>query len=66
MQTGAAGEIGVGFILQNFPDGFHVINDLTTPFGNLDHVVIGPTGVFVIDAKLARGCLKATAKESCC
>jgi len=30
MQRGAAGEIGVGAILQKFPDNFYVINDLTT------------------------------------
>jgi hypothetical protein len=62
MQRGAAGEIGVGSILQKFPDNFYVINDLTTPFGNLDHVVVGPTGVFVIDTKNWRGVVSADGK----
>jgi hypothetical protein len=62
MQRGAAGEIGVGAILQTFPDNFYVINDLTTPFGNLDHVVVGPTGVFVIDTKNWRGVVSADGK----
>jgi hypothetical protein len=55
MRKGAAGEVLVGARLADFPDEFYVINDLTTPFGNLDHVVVGPTGVFVIDAKNWRG-----------
>lgn len=59
MQRGAIGEIGVGAILQKFPEGFYVINDLTTPFGNLDHVVVGPTGVFVLDTKNWRGVVSA-------
>jgi len=42
MRRSAAGEIHVGNILADFPDDFCVINDLTTPFGNLDHVVVGP------------------------
>jgi hypothetical protein len=41
MQRGATGEIAVGLALANFSDEFCVINDLTTPFGNLDHVVVG-------------------------
>jgi hypothetical protein len=52
---GAAGETSVAITLSEFPDEFWVINDLTTPYGNLDHVVIGPTGVFVLDTKNWRG-----------
>jgi hypothetical protein len=55
MRRGASGEIQVGCILSGFPDDFYVLNDLTTPFGNLDHVVIGPNGVFVLDTKNCRG-----------
>jgi hypothetical protein len=55
MKRGAEGESVVGRILDKFPDGYFVINDLTTPYGNLDHVVVGPTGVFMIDAKNWRG-----------
>ena len=62
MQRGAAGEIGVGLILQKLPDNFYVINDLTTPFGNLDHVVVGPTGVFILDSKSWRGVVAADGK----
>jgi len=59
MRKGAAGEISVGNRLANFPDAFRVLNDLTTPFGNLDHVVVGPTGVFVLDTKNWRGVVSA-------
>jgi hypothetical protein len=62
MMRGAAGEIAVGFILDGFPDDYCVINDLTTPLGNLDHVVVGPTGVFVIDTKNWRGVVSADGK----
>jgi hypothetical protein len=62
MRRGASGEIHVGNILADFPDDFCVINDLTTPFGNLDHVVVGPTGVFVLDSKNWRGAVSADGK----
>lgn len=52
---GATGENLVAEKLANFPDDFCVINDLSTPYGNLDHVVVGPTGVYVLDAKNWRG-----------
>ena len=54
-RRGASGEILVGGILSDFPDNYYVINDLKTEYGNLDHVVIGPTGVFVLETKNWRG-----------
>lgn len=62
MRRGASGESSVALLLANFPDEFCVINDLTTPFGNLDHVVVGPTGVFVLDTKNWRGVVSADGK----
>ena len=62
MTRGATGEIIVGSKLADFPNDFCVINDLTTPFGNLDHVVVGPTGVFVLDSKNWRGIVSADGK----
>ena len=59
---GADGENSVATILEGFPDEFRVINDLTTPCGNLDHVVVGPTGVFCLDAKNWRGVVCADGK----
>lgn len=62
MRKGATGEVAVGLRLNDFPDDFHVIHDLSTPFGNLDHVVVGPTGVFILDAKNWRGVVSADGK----
>jgi hypothetical protein len=59
---GAAGEKSVAHTLSKFPDGFRVVNDVPTPFGNLDHVVIGPTGVFAIETKNWRGIIGADGK----
>ena len=52
---GATGEFMVARKIDDLPDEFCVIHDLATPFGNLDHVVIGPTGVFVLETKNWRG-----------
>jgi MFS family permease len=52
---GADGENSVAAILERFPDDFRVINDLTAPYGNLDHVVGGPAGVFCLDTEDWRG-----------
>ncbi len=58
-RKGASGEELVGYALDKFPDEFYVIHDLTTPYGNVDHVVIGPTGAYIIDAKNWRGVVAA-------
>lgn len=61
-KRGVTGEAIVAATLEDLSDEFCVINDLTTDFGNLDHVVVGPTGVFVIDAKNWRGIVAADGK----
>ena len=58
-RKGAAGEIIIGNLLDTFPHDYYVINDLTTPFGNIDHVVIGPSGSYVIDTKHWKGTVSA-------
>jgi hypothetical protein len=62
MVRGAAGEIQVGNGLAKLPDDYCVINDVATPHGNLDHVVVGPTGVFVLDTKAWRGIVTSDGK----
>jgi hypothetical protein len=59
MRKGAVGEAAVALILNDFPDEFWIIHDLTTPFGNLDHVVVGPTGVYLVDTKNWKGIVSA-------
>lgn len=62
MRKGAAGEKSVAHTLSKLPEEFRVLNDVKTPTGNLDHVVIGPTGVFVIETKNCRGMIGADGK----
>lgn len=52
-RTGAEGERKTGAILDRLLDGYIVIHDLRMPGGrgNIDHVVIGPTGVFNVETK---------------
>ena len=58
-RKGAVGEAVIGYILEGFPDDYRVINDLSTPFGNIDHVVIGPNGAYIIDTKNWKGVVSA-------
>lgn len=55
-KRGLEGEVIVGRTLaEDLPDSFRIIHDLNTQFGNMDHVVIGPTGVFAVETKNWRG-----------
>lgn len=58
-RKGATGEALIGYVLEGFPDEYRVIHDLTTPFGNIDHVVVGPSGAYVIDTKNWKGVVSA-------
>jgi hypothetical protein len=49
---GARGEEAVGRVLKKLEvHGYRTLHDLETAHGNLDHVVVGPTGVFAIETK---------------
>jgi hypothetical protein len=61
-RKGAAGEAAVAETLAGLPNDFVVVNDVSQRFGNIDHVVIGPTGIYVIDTKNWRGTVKADAQ----
>ena len=58
-RKGTLGERRVADILSNLPNDYWVINDVATESGNLDHVVVGPTGVFAIETKNWRGTIVA-------
>lgn len=59
-RKGAVGEALTGYILEGLPNTYYVVNDLKAEFGgNLDHVVVGPSGVYVIDTKNPRGIITA-------
>jgi hypothetical protein len=50
---GKRGELAVRRALEGLPDDYVALNDLLLPksWGNIDHVVIGPNGLFVIETK---------------
>lgn len=56
-ETGASGERDIIPALKHLPDTYTVVCDLAfaDSYGNIDHLVIGPTGVFAIDVKNWRG-----------
>ncbi|HZD17497.1 MAG TPA: nuclease-related domain-containing protein [Actinomycetota bacterium] len=55
-RKGAIGEETVGRALAELEaEGFRVIHGLDTGRGDIDHVVVGPTGVFAIETKAWRG-----------
>jgi len=50
---GITGEKTVAHYLNQLPEDYFIFNDVKFPgsYGNLDHVVIGPNGIFVIETK---------------
>jgi len=49
---GASGEEHVGGLLDQLGDrGWHVIHDASLGHGNVDHILIGPPGIFTIETK---------------
>ena len=49
---GATGEEQVGSLLDGLSDrGWHAIHDVSLGHGNVDHVLIGPGGVFTVETK---------------
>ena len=52
---GARGEEKIAGILATLPDAYHVFNDFTVGRNHIDHVVIGPGGVFAVETKCWRG-----------
>ena len=52
-QAGKVGELAVTEVLKALPNQYIVLNDLMLPEGrgNVDHLVIGPNGIFVIETK---------------
>jgi hypothetical protein len=63
-EDGAEGERSIIPYLRALPDTYTVISDLdfADSYGNIDHLVIGPTGVFAIDVKNWRGTVAADGK----
>jgi len=60
-ETGATGEREIIPFLKNLPDTYTVICnlDFADSYGDIDHLVIGPTGIFSIDVKNWKGTVAA-------
>lgn len=52
---GARGEERVAGILQSLPAAYHVFNDFIVGRNHVDHVVVGPAGVFAVETKFWKG-----------
>lgn len=53
--TGAKAEQAVAKALEELPDDYFVFHDLEFPGFNIDHVVVGPTGIFLVETKSQKG-----------
>ncbi len=54
---GARGERFVGWLLRRLPEGWYVIHDIPVGTGgaNIDHLLVGPAGVFTVNTKNLKG-----------
>ena len=59
---GLTGETIVGYKLESLSDDYYVINDLKTSYGNIDHIVIGSSGIYIIETKNFRGLITSSEK----
>jgi hypothetical protein len=65
-QTGAEGEVRTGRLLEPLEaDGFRILHDRKIPGSraNIDHIVIGPPGIFVVETKSYAGSLQIRGNE---
>ncbi|MCQ2367633.1 MAG: NERD domain-containing protein [Kiritimatiellae bacterium] len=52
---GARGEERVSGLLMKLPDSYHIFNDFVVGRKHVDHVVVGPSGVFAVETKCWAG-----------
>jgi hypothetical protein len=61
-RTGAEGEKATAKALRPLlRDGWELFNDIDTGQGNIDHVLVGPAGVFMLESKRLAGDLRVDA-----
>jgi hypothetical protein len=65
IRSGRLGERLVTDLLRSLPDTYLLVNDVVLPNGrgNVDHVLIGPCGVVVIETKRVAGRIRCYADE---
>jgi hypothetical protein len=53
---GAKGEEKIGELLEGLPDDYHILHDIESPYGNIDHIVIAKNaGIFLLETKAHGG-----------
>ena len=62
---GADGEHDVGVVLSQFPHEFHVFNGLGFYAGDVDHIIVGPTGIFIVETKNHSGTISLKQGRLC-
>ena len=66
-QIGADGEMRTGRLLETLvTDGFRILHDRKIPgarSANIDHIVIGPPGIYVVETKSYKGSLQIRGNE---
>ncbi|MDQ1393076.1 MAG: hypothetical protein QOF30_2053 [Acidimicrobiaceae bacterium] len=64
-QRGAAGEVATARLLARLPRRFVVLHDRCSPGagGNIDHLIIGPSGLWVVDSKVRRARLRVYRRQ---
>ena len=64
-RKGANGERVTGWLLGRLPDGWHTFHDISVGDrgANIDHLVIGPGGVFTVNAKNLSGEIRVTPRS---
>ena len=55
LRRGILGEEAVADVLAGLPSSYWVLHSVPTGHGDVDHVVIGPTGVFALETKAWEG-----------
>jgi len=65
--SGASGEKIVSLKLKGLPNSYFLIEDVClTKYGNIDHIVIGPTGIFVVETKNHKGRIEFNGEDWTC
>lgn len=65
--SGAEGEKRVLSLLSCLPDNFYVIADIELYIGHktaqIDYIIVGPTGIFIVEAKNLKGTISGNADD---
>jgi hypothetical protein len=65
-RTGAEGERRTARELTPLASrGWTLAHDLVSPYGNVDHLVVGPAGAYVLDSKVWSGTVEAESHRVC-